>query len=85
MIDVISSIIESAGLIIVALIGFATVMYQVNKGRNENIRDHDAVMEKLVEVAEDLEFIEEEIKVIDAKLDGHLDTHKGKKKTTKKK
>lgn len=85
MIDVISSIIESAGLIIVALIGFATVMYQVNKGRSENIRDHGAVMEKLTEVAEDLEFIEEEIKVIDAKLDGHLETHKSKKKPTKKK
>lgn len=85
MIDVISSIIESAGLIIVALIGFATVMYQVNKGRSENIRDHGAVMEKLTEVAEDLEFIEEEIKVIDAKLDGHLETHESKKKPTKKK
>lgn len=85
MIDVVSSIIESAGLIIVALIGFATVMYQVNKGRSENIRDHGAVMEKLTEVAEDLEFIEEEIKIIDAKLDGHLETHESKKKPTKKK
>lgn len=85
MIDVVSSIIESAGLIIVALIGFATVMYQVNKGRSENIRDHGAVMEKLTEVVEDLEFIEEEIKIIDAKLDGHLQTHEGKKKPTKKK
>lgn len=85
MIDVISSIIESAGLIIVALIGFATVMYQVNKGRSENIRDHGAVIEKLTEITEDLEFIEEEIKVIDAKLDGHLETHKSKKKPTKKK
>lgn len=85
MIDVISSIIESAGLIIVALIGFATVMYQVNKGRSENIRDHGAVIEKLTEITEDLEFIEEEIKVIDAKLDGHLETHESKKKPTKKK
>lgn len=85
MIDVVSSVIESAGLIIVALIGFATVMYQVNRGRSENIRDHGAVMEKLTEVAEDLEFIEEEIKIIDAKLDGHLETHESKKKPTKKK
>ncbi len=85
MIDVLASIIESVGLIIVALIGFATVMYQVNKGRSENLRDHGLVMEKLNEVADDLEFIEDEIKIIDAKLDGHLETHESKKKPSKKK
>lgn len=85
--DIANSIIETSGIIIVALIGFATVVYQIKKGREENLRDHGMVMEKLVEVSEELVFLDEDIKVIDAKIDAHLqdETAHRYKKTGKKK
>jgi hypothetical protein len=85
--DITNSLIETSGIIIVALIGFATVVYQVKKGRDENIRDHGMVMEKLEEVALEIEYLDEDLAVIDAKLDAHMGdagAHK-KKKTSKKK
>ena len=85
--DITNSLIETSGIIIVALIGFATVVYQVKKSRDENIRDHGMVMEKLDEVALEIEYLDEDLAVIDAKLDAHMgdaDAHK-KKKTSKKK
>lgn len=85
--DIANSLIETFGIIIVALIGFATVVYQVKKSREENVRDHGMVMEKLEEVALEIEYLDEDLAVIDAKLDTHMgdaDSHR-KKKTTKKK
>jgi len=86
--DIANSLIETGGIVIVALIGFVTVVYQVRKSREENMRDHGMVMDKLTEVAEELQFLDEDIQVIDAKIDAHLqdDTaHHYKKKTGKKK
>lgn len=85
--EVVNSLIETFGIVIVALIGFATVVYQVKKGREENVKDHGAVMEKLDEVAEELQFLDEDIQVIDAKIDAHLQdgTAHRYKKTGKKK
>jgi len=85
--EIANSLIETLGIIIVALIGFATVVYQVKKSRDENIRDHGMVMEKLEEVALEIEYLDEDLAVIDAKLDSHmgdLSAH-GHKKTGKKK
>lgn len=85
--DIANSLIETGGVIIVALIGFATVVYQVKKSREENVRDHGMVMDKLTEVAEELQFLDEDLQVIDAKIDAHLqdDTAHRYKKTGKKK
>lgn len=85
--DVTSSIIETLGIIVVAFIGFLTVVYQIKKGRDENIRDHGMVMDKLNEVAEELDFLDEDLQVIDAKIDAHLqdDAAHRYKKTGKKK
>jgi len=86
-VEIASSLIETLGIIIVALIGFGTVVYQVKKGRDENLRDHGMVMDKLSEVAQEIELLDEDLAIIDAKLDAHLGdaeshTHK---KTSKKK
>lgn len=85
--DIANSLIETGGIIIVALIGFATVVYQVRKSREENIRDHGMVMDKLTEVAEELQYLDEDLAVIDAKIDAHLqdDAAHRYKKTAKKK
>lgn len=85
--DTVNSLIETGGIIIVALIGFATVVYQVRKSREENIRDHGMVMDKLSEVAEELQFLDEDLAVIDAKIDAHLqdDSAHRHEKTGKKK
>jgi hypothetical protein len=82
-----NSLIETLGIIIVALIGFATIVYQVRKSREENLRDHGMVMEKLTEVAEELQYLDEDLAVIDAKIDSHLqnDAVHRSKKTAKKK
>jgi len=85
--EIANSLIETFGIIVVALIGFATVVYQVKKSREENVRDHGMVMEKLEEVALEIEYLDEDLAVIDAKLDAHMgdvDAH-SKKKTGKKK
>jgi hypothetical protein len=85
--DIANSLIETFGIIVVALIGFVTVVYQVKKSREENVRDHGMVMEKLEEVALEIEYLDEDLAVIDAKLDAHMgdaDAHR-KKKTAKKK
>ena len=85
--DILSSLIETVGIIVVALIGFGTVVYQVKKGRDENIRDHGMVMEKLNEVAEEIELLDEDLAIIDAKLDAHLmdaASHAHKKPSKKK-
>lgn len=86
--DITNSLIETGGIIIVALIGFATIVYQVRKSRDENLRDHGMVMEKLTEVAEELQYLDEDIGIIDAKIEAHLSgdsPHVHKKKTGKKK
>lgn len=86
--EVTSSIINAFAIIAVALIGFGTVMYQVKKGRSENVKDHGMVMEKLDSVIEELQYLDEDIGVIDAKIEVHLSdgvAHPPKKKTGKKK
>jgi len=86
--DIANSLIETGGIVVVALIGFATVVFQVKKGRDDNTRDHSLVMEKLSEVSEELQFLDEDIQVIDAKIDAHLQdgtAHEYKKKKTGKK
>lgn len=85
--EIANSLIETFGIIAVALIGFATVVYQVKKSREENIRDHGMVMEKLEEVALEIEYLDEDLAVIDAKLDAHMgdaDAHRSKKTGKKK-
>lgn len=85
--DIASSLIETIGIIVVALIGFGTVVYQVKKGRDENIRDHGMVMDKLSEVAQEIELLDEDLAIIDAKLDAHLSdtaSHARKKPSKKK-
>jgi hypothetical protein len=69
------------------LIGFITVVYQVKKGRKENLRDHGMVMEKLNEVADELDHLDEDVKIIDAKIDAHLQDETAHRfyKTSKKK
>lgn len=85
--EIASSLIETLGIIIVALIGFGTVVYQVKKGRDENLRDHGMVMDKLSEVAQEIELLDEDLAIIDAKLDAHLGDAESHihKKTSKKK
>jgi len=86
--DIANSLIETGGIVVVALIGFVTVVYQVKKGRDDNTRDHSLVMDKLNEVSEELQFLDEDIQVIDAKIDAHLQdgtAHKYEKKKTGKK
>lgn len=85
--DIANSLIETSGIIIVALIGFATIAYQISKSREENVRDHGMVMDKLTEVAEELQYLDEDLAVIDAKIDSHLqnDAVHRSKKTSKKK
>lgn len=85
--DIAASVIETLGIVVVALIGFGTVVYQVKKGREENVRDHGAVMEKLEEVANEINLLDEDLAVIDAKLDAHLndDSSHFRKKPGKKK
>lgn len=85
--DIANSLIETSGIIVVALIGFATVVYQIKKGRAENLHDHGLVMEKLDEVSQELDYLDEDLAVIDAKLDAHMgnaDAHRSKKTGKKK-
>jgi predicted transposase YbfD/YdcC len=76
-----NSLIDSAGIIIVAAIGFLTVVYQVRKGREENSRDHGAVMEKLGEVASEIKILDQDLGVIEAKLDAHMTDEKAHRRS----
>jgi hypothetical protein len=64
---------------------FGLLMLLIEKGRRENVRDHGFVKDRLDSLKEDIADIDEDLTVIEAKIDGHLSDHisssmkKGKK------
>jgi hypothetical protein len=64
---------------------FGILMLMIEKGRRENVRDHGFVKDRLDSLKEDIADIDEDLTVIEAKIDGHLSDHvsismkKGKK------
>ena len=62
---------------------FAILMLLIEKGRRENVRDHGYVAQKLDDLKADVKDIDQDIAVIEHKLDAHLNdpkVHGGKKK-----
>ena len=62
---------------------FAILMLLIEKGRRENVRDHGYVAQKLDDLKADVKDIDQDIAVIEHKLDAHLNDpkmHGGKKK-----
>jgi hypothetical protein len=64
---------------------FGLLMLLIEKGRRENVRDHGFVKDRLDSLKEDIADIDEDLTVIESKIDGHLSDHvsssmkKGKK------
>lgn len=63
--------------IIVAIITgcFAILVALVQKGRKENIRDHGYVVERLDALHDDIQGVDEDLSIIEAKIDGHINDH----------
>lgn len=63
--------------IVVAIITgcFAILVALVQKGRKENTRDHGYVVERLDALHEDIQNVDEDLSVIEAKIDGHINDH----------
>jgi len=62
---------------------FALLMMLVEKGRRENVRDHGYVKERLEDLKADIKDIDQDIAVVEHKIDAHLNdpkVHSGKKK-----
>lgn len=62
---------------------FGLLVLLVEKGRRENTRDHGVVIERLLEIREDIRDIDKDVAVIEHKLDEHMNdpkSHSGKKK-----
>ena len=62
---------------------FAILMFLIEKGRRENVRDHGYVSKKLDDLKADVKDIDGDIAVIEHKLDAHLNdtkSHGSKKK-----
>jgi hypothetical protein len=62
---------------------FALLMLLVEKGRRENVRDHGYVAERLEDLKTDIKDIDQDIAIIEHKIDAHLNdpkVHGGKKK-----
>lgn len=62
---------------------FGLLMLLIEKGRRENVRDHGYVKEKLDDLKADIKDIDQDIAVVENKLDAHLNdskSHGGKKK-----
>ena len=62
---------------------FAILMLLIEKGRRENVRDHGYVAQKLDDLKADVKDIDQDIAVIEHKLDAHINdpkVHGGKKK-----
>ncbi len=62
---------------------FALLMMLVEKGRRENVRDHGYVKERLEDLKADIKDIDQDIAVVEHKIDAHLNdskVHGGKKK-----
>lgn len=54
---------------------FGLLMLIVERGRRENIRDHGFVKDRLDSLKENLADIDEDLTVIESKIDGHLSDH----------
>jgi len=54
---------------------FGLLMWLVEKGRRENIRDHGIVREQLLDLKADIADIDADINVVEKKIDGHLNDH----------
>ena len=55
---------------------FALLMLLIEKGRRENVRDHGYVAQKLDDLKADVKDIDQDIAVIEHKLDAHLNDTK---------
>lgn len=54
---------------------FGLLMLIVERGRRENIRDHGFVKDRLDSLKENLADIDEDLTIIESKIDGHLSDH----------
>lgn len=54
---------------------FGLLMLLIEKGRRENVRDHGFVKERLDGIKSDIADIDEDLSVIEAKIDNHLSDH----------
>ena len=54
---------------------FGLLMLLIEKGRRENVRDHGFVKDRLDSLKENLADIDEDLTVIESKIDGHLSDH----------
>jgi len=63
--------------IVVAIITgcFAILVALVQKGRKENVRDHGYVVERLDALHNDIQYVDEDLGIIEAKIDGHINDH----------
>lgn len=62
---------------------FGLLMFLIERGRRENVRDHGYVKEKLADLKADIKDIDADIAVVEHKLYAHLNdprSHGGKKK-----
>lgn len=63
--------------ILVAIITgcFGILVALVQKGRKENVRDHGYVVERLDALHNDIQYVDEDLGIIEAKIDGHINDH----------
>lgn len=54
---------------------FGLLMFVVEKGRRENIKDHGYVKEKLEDLKSDIADIDSDISIVEQKIDRHLNDH----------
>ena len=54
---------------------FGLLMLLIEKGRRENVRDHGFVKDRLDAIKEDIEDLDTDISVIEAKIDTHILDH----------
>ena len=54
---------------------FGLLMLLIEKGRRENVRDHGFVKERLDGIKNDIADLDEDLSVIESKIDNHLSDH----------
>ena len=54
---------------------FGLLMLLIEKGRRENVRDHGFVKDRLDAIKEDIEDLDTDISVMEAKIDTHILDH----------
>ena len=54
---------------------FGLLMLLVEKSRRENVRDHGYVKDALTEIKENIADVDSDVKVIEAKIDTHINDH----------